>query len=574
MLTTSGGHPNTFGLNQDFRDSGMLHFHAVSNVRHALTAEREGIDAVIATGFEAAGHVGHQPVHTFVLVPSVAAAVDIPVLCAGGVVDGAALAGALALGAEMGYIGSRFLAADECEYHDGNKRFIVDADETQTEVVPCFFGPARFIRNGFTSEVERLVAQGASRLERMAIEGAAMRRGALEGDMETGMMIGGQGIGRIKAVLPAAEIVAEIAAEAEAALERVDRFRSAHSSDSSDSPTPPAHQAGRDWLLPDRIARVDVGVGLWAMRATASLPGSHARLYAELVRDGQLAEELGFHSLWIAEHHFWYDGWCPAPLVAAGAVLGATSRLRVGTGIALVPLCEREEVVEQVAGMQRLADGRLELGVGLGYRDPEFDGFGLARRDRGRRMEAALEALAERRAQGRSMPPVWVGGMAPAAIERAVRHGAGVLLPQTLTIAQVQRALELVRQTAAAVQEPVPRAAVLRHGWVTGGDEHEAARARAAVDATMREYMGSWFLLKGQSGFSLPDALDKQVGRAVDAALIGTSEEIAAGLAELAGAGIDLVVMHLTSDGLAIDHRDNMRMIAEQVLPALAGVSV
>jgi enoyl-[acyl-carrier protein] reductase II len=226
VLTTSGGHPHTFGLNQDFRDSGMLHFHAVSNVRHALTAEREGVDAVIATGFEAAGHVGHKPVHTFVLVPSVAAAVNIPVLCAGGVVDGAALAGALALGAEMGYIGSRFLAAEECEYHEGNKRFIVSADETQTEVVPCFFGPARFISNGFTSEVERLVASGASRLERMAIEGAAMRRGALEGDMETGMMIGGQGIGRIQSVLSAAEIVAEIAAEAEAALERVDRFRS------------------------------------------------------------------------------------------------------------------------------------------------------------------------------------------------------------------------------------------------------------------------------------------------------------------------------------------------------------
>jgi len=225
VLTTSGGHPRMFGLNEDFRRAGMLHFHAVSNVRHARTAKAEGMDALVATGFESAGHVGHQPVHTFVLIPSVAAAVDLPVLAAGGVVDGVALAGALALGAQMGYIGSRFLAAEECEYHEGNKRFIVEADETQTEVVPCFFGPARFIQNGFTAEVERLVASGASHLERMSIEGAAMRRGALEGDMETGMMIGGQGIGRIKSIMPAAEIVAEIAAEAEAALERVEAFR-------------------------------------------------------------------------------------------------------------------------------------------------------------------------------------------------------------------------------------------------------------------------------------------------------------------------------------------------------------
>ena len=225
VLTTSGGHPRMFGLNDAVRASGMLHFHAVSNVRHAVTAQAEGMDAVIATGFEAAGHVGHKPVHSFVLTPSVCTAVDIPVVCAGGVVDGAALAGALALGAELGYIGSRFLAADECEYHEANKRFIVEASETQTEVVPAFFGPARFIENGFTAEVRKLVESDTPHLERMRIEGAAMRRGALEGDMETGMMIGGQGIGRIKEVLPAAEIVRRIAAEAEEALERVAAFR-------------------------------------------------------------------------------------------------------------------------------------------------------------------------------------------------------------------------------------------------------------------------------------------------------------------------------------------------------------
>jgi len=225
VLTTSGGHPRTYGMNADFRDSGMLHFHAVSNVRHARTAQAAGVDGIVATGFEAAGHIGHKPVHSFVLVPSVVAAVDLPVLCAGGVVDGVALAGALALGAQMGYVGSRFLAADECDYHEANKRFIVDADETQTEVVPAFFGPARFIENGFTSEVQRLVDAGTPTLERMRLEGAAMRRGALEGDMETGMMIGGQGIGRIREVLPAGEIVRRIAAEAEQALDRVAGFR-------------------------------------------------------------------------------------------------------------------------------------------------------------------------------------------------------------------------------------------------------------------------------------------------------------------------------------------------------------
>jgi len=118
VLTTSGGHPETYGLNDRIREAGMLHLHAVSNVRHALTAQRAGIDAVIATGYEAAGHVGHFPVHTFVLIPAVAESVDLPVIAAGGVVDGVSLVGALALGAQLGYIGSRFLASEEAEYHE------------------------------------------------------------------------------------------------------------------------------------------------------------------------------------------------------------------------------------------------------------------------------------------------------------------------------------------------------------------------------------------------------------------------------------------------------------------------
>jgi NAD(P)H-dependent flavin oxidoreductase YrpB (nitropropane dioxygenase family) len=107
-------------------------------------AEGQSVDAVIATGFEAAGHVGHQPVHTFVLVPAIAEAVDIPVVCAGGVVDGRALAGALTLGAELGYMGTRFLAAAECDYHDNMKQYILARSETDPEVIPAFFGPARF----------------------------------------------------------------------------------------------------------------------------------------------------------------------------------------------------------------------------------------------------------------------------------------------------------------------------------------------------------------------------------------------------------------------------------------------
>ena len=139
--------------------------------------------------------------------------------------DGAALAGALALGAELGYIGSRFLAADECEYHEANKRFIVEASETQTEVEPAFF----LVPPGSSRTDSRPRCESSSNPTRRtwsnADRGPQCAAVPSRATWRRGMMIGGQGIGRIKEVLPAAEIVRRIAAEAEEALKRVAAFR-------------------------------------------------------------------------------------------------------------------------------------------------------------------------------------------------------------------------------------------------------------------------------------------------------------------------------------------------------------
>jgi NAD(P)H-dependent flavin oxidoreductase YrpB (nitropropane dioxygenase family) len=224
VLTTSAGHPHMYGMNNDFRAAGMLHFHSVSSVRHARTAKREGIDAVVATGYEAAGHVGHEAVHTFVLVPAIAAAVEIPILCAGGVADGRSLAGGLALGADMGYVGTRFLAAIECDYHDNMKNYLLERGETDTEIIPAFYGPARFMKNPMTERVRELAEARVAPIDRMREEGAALIKGAIGGDMEEGLMIGGQAADRISAILSARDIIESMVSECEAALTRVAGF--------------------------------------------------------------------------------------------------------------------------------------------------------------------------------------------------------------------------------------------------------------------------------------------------------------------------------------------------------------
>lgn len=320
---------------------------------------------------------------------------------------------------------------------------------------------------------------------------------------------------------------------------------------------------------------VEVGVALWSMQSTATSPASWPRLYADLVRDARHAEALGFDSLWIAEHRFWYDGWCPAPLVAAAAALGATRRLYVGTAMHLLPQHDPTRTVRAGAVLDATSRGRFRLGVGLGYRDEEFDGVGLARAHRGRRMEAALDVL--RTAQvgsgdGSARPPdhpsVWVGGMARAAIARAARRGLGLLLPPTLRPVEVREALAFARSEAHAAGLPLGRVGMVKDLWVTDS-ETERREHLDAVAAHYREYAGSWYRLHGEQGFARPDLLDRQMARTRDTAVVGRAGRVVETLGELADAGVDMLALHVSADITRHRYATMMSTLAETVLPAL-----
>ena len=225
MISTSGGHPGCFGLNDDIRTAGIFHAHAVSTTRQARSAERAGVDAVVATGFESAGHIGHQAVHSMILTPSVVDAVSLPVLAAGGIVDGRSLVAAFALGAQMGYVGTRLLATVECEYSQANKDYVVSMPDTGTRVVTGFFGPCRHLENPFLDIVEAMDADGVSDRERLRVEGEGLRRGPIDGDTINGFMIGGMGAGRIDSVLSASEVIRQMIEEADEEIQRLSRVR-------------------------------------------------------------------------------------------------------------------------------------------------------------------------------------------------------------------------------------------------------------------------------------------------------------------------------------------------------------
>jgi NAD(P)H-dependent flavin oxidoreductase YrpB (nitropropane dioxygenase family) len=192
----------------------------IGKVRHAVQVKDSGIDFIVAQGHDGGGH--NSPIGTMALIPQVVDAVgDLPVLGAGGISDGRGVAAAMMLGAEGAWVGSAFLASDESGILDFQKQAIVDSAEDGTVISRTVTGkPARIIRSRWT---EAWVQAGLEPLP-MPWQGlvagpvmaAANRAG--RGDINPGFA--GQGIGMIRAVRPAAEILEEIAFGTEQALKR------------------------------------------------------------------------------------------------------------------------------------------------------------------------------------------------------------------------------------------------------------------------------------------------------------------------------------------------------------------
>lgn len=135
------------------------------------------------------------------------------------------------------------------------------------------------------------------------------------------------------------------------------------------------------------------GIGLFSMQTHPENPSSHAELYRQTLDHVRLAEEVGFDSAWISEHHFLEDGYCPSPLVMASAMASVTRRIRIGTGALILPLHNPVRVAEDAAVVDNISNGRLILGVALGYRKDEFDGLGVPMKERPSRMEEGIDVI-------------------------------------------------------------------------------------------------------------------------------------------------------------------------------------
>jgi enoyl-[acyl-carrier protein] reductase II len=212
IVFTSAGNPKAHTAR--LKAAGITVVHVVSSKKFALKAQEAGVDAIVAEGFEAGGHNGREETTTLCLIPSVAAAVDIPVIAAGGIGSGKAMLAAMILGADGVQVGSRFIATPESSAHMAFKERILQAEEGDTKLTLKEITPVRLLNNPFYQEIQAIYERNGTPEELAAHLGRGRaKKGMFEGDLDAGELEVGQVSAMIRSVKPAGEIVNEMIEE-------------------------------------------------------------------------------------------------------------------------------------------------------------------------------------------------------------------------------------------------------------------------------------------------------------------------------------------------------------------------
>jgi probable F420-dependent oxidoreductase len=315
-----------------------------------------------------------------------------------------------------------------------------------------------------------------------------------------------------------------------------------------------------------------------------------ARAYGELMDQIAMADGLGYDDLWLSEHHFTVTGYQPAPLVMAGAAAMRTRRIGIGIGVAAIPFHNPVRLAEACAVVDNLSGGRMQLGVGIGYRAGEFSGFGVAMRRRGAMLEEAVEVIRRcwshetfshhgehyRFTEINCTPkpiqnriPIWISGGAPAAIERAARLGDGWfaigLSPDQLQQYRDASAMHGRNRPVAAL--PLP--------WIIVSEDPERDRAilRPHIFAELQLFT-RWLASGGLFPAEAIPAHAEQA-EALGLVTIGTAEDVIAKItAAYAAAPVDrwVFIPNIAGAPIEIANR-SLELFAREVMPVVATLS-
>jgi NADH:quinone reductase (non-electrogenic) len=227
IVETAGNSPKDF-IGR-FKEHGIKTLHKCTAVRHALSAERHGVDIVSIDGFECAGHPGEDDVPNLILIPAAVRKLKIPVIASGGIGDGRGMAAALALGAEGINMGTRFMCTKEAPIHENVKQALVNASERDTNLMfRTMHNTARVFKNAISNEVVAMEKRGARFEEvRHLVAGARGKVALKDGNVEDGVVSAGMVIGLIDDIPTCAELIERIVADCRTSLRAAARLADA-----------------------------------------------------------------------------------------------------------------------------------------------------------------------------------------------------------------------------------------------------------------------------------------------------------------------------------------------------------
>ena len=220
IVETAGNRPQEHV--DDFKKHGIKVIHKCTSVRHGLSAERMGVDAISIDGFECAGHPGEDDVPGLILIPAAADRIKIPIIASGGFGDARGLVAALALGAEGINMGTRFMATQESPIHENIKAQMLVNDERATDLIfRTMRNTSRVARNAISQQVVELERAGAAFEDvRELVAGTRGKVVYETGDPDHGIWSAGQVQGLIHDIPSCAELVGRIVSEAEGIIAR------------------------------------------------------------------------------------------------------------------------------------------------------------------------------------------------------------------------------------------------------------------------------------------------------------------------------------------------------------------
>ncbi len=338
------------------------------------------------------------------------------------------------------------------------------------------------------------------------------------------------------------------------------------------------------------------GTGYYSLQSPPFRPRSHKELYSEMLDEISTADQMGFDSAWLTEHHFLNDGYCPSSLVTAAAIAARTKKIRIGTGVLLMPLHDPVRIAEDAAVVDLISGGRLILGLGLGYRPEEFAGFGRSLKERKGRMEESIEILNKSWMDGpfdhngkyykleninvtpkpvQRPIPIWIGAFTEPAIRRAARIGAPLYVPAIGVIPIIKYLFDMhssllkeYGRNPDDFEKPL-----VREIYISDQKSDKIwEKIKENVTYTAKGY-ASWGSMVDRKGNLLSDPTDPILyDIARDQSIIGTPEEcidtIKRYQEELP---IDNLICRFKFPG--ISHEDamrSMRLFTEKVLPAVS----